>query len=87
MSQKVLLQVTLTSFLAWSKYLMWKKLILSYTEPRFDYVNLFIIDFACKPKSESDFYSRTVPDHVTFLTKLPRKLRSVCAQAPWFKPT
>ena len=33
-----------------------KKLILSYTEPRFDYVNLFIIDFACKPKSESDFY-------------------------------
>ena len=35
---------------------LWKKLILSYTEPRFDYVNLFIIDFACKPKSESDFY-------------------------------
>ena len=33
-----------------------KKLILSYTEPRFDYVNPFIIDFACKPKLESDFY-------------------------------
>ena len=35
---------------------LWKKLILSYTEPRFDYINLFIIDFACEPKSESDFY-------------------------------
>ena len=38
------------------RYTCGKKLILSYTEPRFDYVNLFIIDFACKPKSESDFY-------------------------------
>ena len=33
-----------------------KKLILSCTEPRFDYVDLFIIDFARKPISESDFY-------------------------------